>query len=457
MSRLIILSSLFIMLAACGSKSPVAVSPIQSSAPAAQHIEVPRDSVVIIQIPSSPESYCLYVPTSVVDIRSAPAIIFFDPHGAGRLPIDKYRKLADRFGIVLAGSNNSKNGLDISQSTQFGNNIISDLTGRIGIPVKFASLAGFSGGAKVALLTAANNPNITNAIYAGAATPINSNHPIHLMGFAGTADMNYTDLLAFSDSHPEGLLIEFGGKHEWPDTLTFSQAFYWIYFRSGVKDSVEFNRHVLDFIAQRKLMIMGATTTKHIKYLLWAYNEYSELIYMLDGVTDVSEYKKDREQLSHDQYYKQALSDKKQLVQKEAGEKQLLLAAFQNQDGNWWYKTISHYKFSSDPMDKRLLGFISLACYSYSNQLINRRDTAGAAHFLSIYELADADNTDQLYFHAMLYSQEGKPELAIKYLSKAVEKGFKDWQKIESEPDFTPLQGNEHFSQLLTSLKTGSK
>jgi pimeloyl-ACP methyl ester carboxylesterase len=411
-----------------------------------------------MQMPSSNlESYCLYVPGSVRNVDSAPAIIFFDPHGSGRLPLDKYRKLADRFGIVLAGSNNSKNGMDISQSTQFGNNIISDITARIGIPSKLINLAGFSGGAKVALLTAANNPNITNAIYAGAATPVNSTHPLRLMGFAGTADMNYTDLLAFSGSHPEGLLVEFDGKHEWPDTNTFSKAFYEIYFRSGVQDTGKFNKNVRDFIAQTEGMIMAATTTKHIRNLLWAYDEASELTYVLDGVTDVSKYKKYKSDLSNDPYYKQALSEKKQLIQKEAAEKQILLASFQNQNGNWWSKTVSHYKTSSEPMDKRLLGFISLACYSYSSQLISRRDTAGAAHFLAIYELADADNTDQLYFYAVLYSQEGKPEQAIRSLSKAVEKGFKDWQKIEAEPEFTPLRGHESFSRLLTSLKRGSK
>ena len=462
MSRLILISSLLICLSACSSKS----SPSEGHSAVAQTaalppLVLPSDSLVNVQLPSdTQQSYYIYVPSSAHDAKSTPLIIFFDPHGSGRLPVEKYQKLADKFGMVLAGSNNSRNGMGINESSQIADNIISDLSLRAGYDTRLMCLTGFSGGAKVALSSGANNSHINNIIYSGASIPLNPTHPVHLLGFAGTEDMNYTDLLGFSDiinrSNPEAnSLVEFKGKHDWPDTATFRKAFFWL-------DLQLYKQHILppdSILVQlfQKETDKTIATLEKQNAMTEAYLESRNASSFLNGVADVSAYKTKMNSIASGSAYKTQMQQKIETIRKESSEKQKLMAAFQNEDAGWWYKTIRSYKTSAAASDKRLLGFVSLACYSYSGQLLTRNDTANAARLLSIYELDDPDNTDQLYFQAILCSQENKPEQGIKYLYKAVDKGFKDWQKIESEPAFTPWRGYESFSRLLASLKRGSK
>ena len=458
MIRLILISTLSMCLMACGNKS----SPSENPSPSAKTatlppLTLPSDSLINVQLPSdTQQSYYMYVPSSAHDAKSTPLIIFFDPHGSGRLPIEKYHKLADRFGIALAGSNNSRNGMGINESAQIADNIINDLSTRGGYDTRLMCLAGLSGGAKVALHSVANNQHINNAIYSGASIQFNPTHPVHLLGFAGTEDMNYTDLLGFSDivnrSNPEAnSQVEFKGKHDWPDTATFRKAFFWLDFQLYKQQILPPDSTLVKLF--QKETDKTITTLEKQNAMTEAYLECKNASSFLNGVADVSSYKIKMNSIASGSAYKAQMQQKMETIKKESTEKQRLMAAFQNEDADWWYKTIRGYKASNAASDKRLLGFISLACFSYSGQLLTRNDTANAARLLSIYELADPDNTDQLYFHAILCSQENRPEQGIKYLYKAVDKGFKDWQKIETEPAFTQWRGYERFSQLLASSK----
>ncbi|MCW3125072.1 MAG: hypothetical protein JWO03_730 [Bacteroidetes bacterium] len=463
MRKLSILASVVILLAACGNKNPekeVTVTIAGPSAPSVKY-QIIADSIQHITLPSdASQSYELYYPKTMNrNISSRQVIVLFDPHGSGRLPLEKYRKLADEFGIAVAGSNNSKNGIDVNLSTRYANNIINDLSSRMGFAVKNICLAGFSGGAKVALSTCANNLNSNNVIYSGAANSFNPSHPVHVLGFAGTADMNYSDLLQFagerSKADPKGSqLVEFEGKHEWPDVQTYRKAFYWLRFQQarigGQKDSALVTRFM-----HEEDKIIGADEKKVA--LTDAYQECVTASAFLDGIADAGIYQSKMTTIAANPAYHKQQEKKYEVLANETSQKQMLMAAFQKEDGNWWAKTINGYRASPAPSDKRLLGFISLGCYSYSSQLLERGDLANAAHFLAIYELADPDNMDQLYFHAMLYAKQNDRDKAISYLTKAVVKGYNDGDKMAAQPEFTPLQADERFSRLLTSLKKGSK
>jgi tetratricopeptide (TPR) repeat protein len=54
------------------------------------------------------------------------------------------------------------------------------------------------------------------------------------------------------------------------------------------------------------------------------------------------------------------------------------------------------------------------------------------------------------FYIAKMYAKNGRNELAIQYLRKAMEEGFKERKKIETEPDFAALRELPEFKQLLT-------
>src|SRR5579864_1138304 len=67
------------------------------------------DTVICRKDPT--QSYAVFIPAKGGK-EELPVIYFFDPHANGSLPLYKYRFLADTYGFILVGSNNSKNGND---------------------------------------------------------------------------------------------------------------------------------------------------------------------------------------------------------------------------------------------------------------------------------------------------------------------------------------------------------
>jgi tetratricopeptide (TPR) repeat protein len=448
------------LLMSCGSsEKPAAESKAATPAPV-EHISIPKDSVVIISIPSDQtQSYSIYYPAKAKSPESTPILLCFDPHGNGRIPIDKYRKWADKLGVAIAGSNTSKNGLSPEQGQAIAANMITDINIRLGFDKKNMALCGFSGGSKVAINAINSDPGISDLIYAGAVTPLSPSHALNILGFAGNQDMNYTDLIQFDQSvspaNPGAVLIEFNGKHEWPDAQTFQNAFYWLAFQIWKLKSSEADSSVLkNFKEQIDKKIAQDETQQD---WIGAYQDSRIAYSFLNGLIDVSAYKTKLESIVSKSAYQLAVKQKNEALSKEANQKQVLLQAFQNQGPDWWTKVVDGYNASSNPSDKRLLGFISLACYSYTGQMLQHQNLDGAERILAIYEMSDPKNTDQLYFHALLYAQRNNYALAIKYLQKAIDNGFNDAKKIEGETAFTAVRNEPSYSPIAAALKKTSR
>jgi hypothetical protein len=461
MRNVILLFAISLMMSSCsGRQKPLTnAKPYDPVVPSVERITIPRDSVLTIHILSdTTQSYSIYYPLKAKKSTSAPILLCLDPHGDGRLPIDKYRKWADKYCVAIAGSNSSRNGLSPADGIQITTAMITDINSRLGFDSKNMTLCGFSGGAKVAINTLANITDITSLIYTGAVTPFTSSHPLNILGFAGNQDMNYTDLLQFDETihatNLNSILIEFNGKHEWPDAVIFEQAFEWLTFQSwrrfpDLKDSAI----IQSFKHNTNISLAAA-----MKQNKWAeaYQQCHVAVLFLDGISDISAYKDQMQSIANNVFYKKALAEKNATLSKEANEKSILMQAFQTQGTDWWGKVIQGYRYSTNPSDKRLLAFISLASFSYSNQALQQHNLDAAEHILAIYELADPANADQLYFHAILYADKGNNSLAIKYLKKAIADKLTDWQKIDTEPAFTQLKNDPAFDQIVVALKKGA-
>jgi len=58
----------------------------------------------------STQRYALYLPSAYDSNESWPVIYAFDPAGQGALAVELFAPAAERFGYIVAGSNNSENG-----------------------------------------------------------------------------------------------------------------------------------------------------------------------------------------------------------------------------------------------------------------------------------------------------------------------------------------------------------
>jgi predicted esterase len=116
-------------------------------------------------------------------------IIFFDPHAEGSLPVGKYARLANRSGTILMGSNTSKNGMQFEQTNAVAQALVQEANHRLAADPRRIALAGFSGGAKAALMASSVTTGMSFPLFIVA-------RPSHLiifntcrlaLGIAGTA------------------------------------------------------------------------------------------------------------------------------------------------------------------------------------------------------------------------------------------------------------------------------
>lgn len=77
-------------------------------------------------------------------------------------------------------------------------------------------------------------------------------------------------------------------------------------------------------------------------------------------------------------------------------------------------------------------------------------DTDGAiTHFLEVIRI-DPDFSPSVYFNlACLYSRQNKVEAAAKWLEKAIEKGYSNWDLIKNDKDLENIRGTPHYQRIL--------
>src|ERR1043165_9117236 len=56
------------------------------------------------------QSYALYLPAAYTPARKYPVLYFFDPGARGAVPVERFKEAAEKYGYILVGSNNSRNG-----------------------------------------------------------------------------------------------------------------------------------------------------------------------------------------------------------------------------------------------------------------------------------------------------------------------------------------------------------
>ena len=190
---------------------------IVSGAASAQ--ELPRGEIVR-DVPcqrNASQSYALYLPSYFNPSRPWPVILTFDGSGRGREGVERYRAAAEKYGYVVAGSNNSRNGpwnvgLDAAAA------MTADIKGRFPVDPRRMYTAGMSGGARVAIMVAQNSSAIAGVLAssAGYSTAFHTSERFPFFGSAGTEDFNYREMQVVDRLMTSPHRVEiFEGGHTW--------------------------------------------------------------------------------------------------------------------------------------------------------------------------------------------------------------------------------------------------
>jgi dienelactone hydrolase len=191
-------------------------------------------SVVSLQDPA--QSYALYLPAGYTTARRWPVLYCFDPGGRGAVPVALFREAAEKYGWILAASNNSRNGpwKDIYVAACA---VWDDTHARLRIDDSRVYATGFSGGARVACgLARILNMRPAGVIGCGAGLP-EWLAPADLAGIPwfGTAGFGDFNLREMKELEKELLqlgspcaLKVFPGRHVWPPAGIAMEAVAWL-------------------------------------------------------------------------------------------------------------------------------------------------------------------------------------------------------------------------------------
>src|ERR1041385_4394172 len=117
---------------------------------------IPTGQIVerIEALNDSSQSYALYLPSNYTPNRKWPVLYAFDPGARGRVPVERFKEAAEKYGWIVLGSNNSRNG-PWKVVVNAWNAMLTDSHQRFAIDDARMYATGFSGGARVAVSIAA--------------------------------------------------------------------------------------------------------------------------------------------------------------------------------------------------------------------------------------------------------------------------------------------------------------
>ena len=188
------------------------------------------------------QTYALYLPSRYSPARQWNLILAFDPRAQGRKGVEQLQAAAEKYGYIVAGSNNSRNGppqisLTAAQARW------SDVGKRFSINSRRTYTAGLSGGARIAMKVALDSARIAGVIASSAGFPPGSRRsdlPFVVFGTAGTEDFNYLEMRQLDQelSSPHRVVI-FEGGHQWLPSALAIQAVEWLEFQAAHPGTIE--------------------------------------------------------------------------------------------------------------------------------------------------------------------------------------------------------------------------
>jgi len=420
------------------------------------------DSVICSDNPS--QIYSLYLPSNYDTTKKWPIIYFFDPHGVGNLPVKLYKDLAEKYGFIIAGTYNSKNGLPWEITEIAAQAIMKDTWLRLSLDNNRLYTAGFSGGSMVATMIAISEGGIAGVISCGGGFPEDHalKQPFTYISLVGDKDFHYVsvkqlDKLLDSTSLTHQFIV-FTGKHQWPPVSYIEQSFQWLDMDAMRTKIMPKNDSIIKSIDKK--FVNEAEDWHKKRNIVQEYYTYKKLLNFLRDLEDVGKYASTVQELENSDELQKYFRDEETFEAEESQEILEFRAHISKMDQAWWENKISIMKKlvetdTTSPIalqTQRMLGYLSLEMYMGSNSELNERNYSAAAYFVGLYSLVDPENPEHSYLSACLDMTEHNSAKALEMLKEAVKHGFSDSRRLQQDSNFAALHNNPEYNKLLSEI-----
>lgn len=391
------------------------------------------------------QSYAVYLPTSYSKQMKWPVIYVFDPHGDGKLAVNHFKDAAERYGYIVFGSNNSRNGLATLDNTL--KILLEDTRKEFSSDPNRQYAGGFSGGGRVATTLALNYGNVKGIITCSAGlsglnpqmTPVK----FDIYAIAGREDFNMNEVMSiqqqFSNSDWRTVTTAFDGGHAWPPVSCITHAVQWFELNAMRDGLIQKDEPMLEQALDSFNISSNQYMSSH-QYLK-AVDECKMGIAYLSGLISTKKLEKRLRYIQAQDEYLTELKNKEQLTLTEEQLKKGFIQSFETQDITWWKNELStltsrvneNTELGTHQMYSRIKGFLGIVCYSFTSKAIQENNMPLAAKLLDIYETLEPQNPDCFYYKALFLDKKTQYQEAAASLQKAVTLGFKEMSKAQTQ------------------------
>jgi predicted esterase len=268
------------------------------------------------------QSYALYLPSHYTPSKRWPIVYAFDPAARGNVPVDLLRDAAERYGYIVVGSNNSRNG-SWKVEAEAAKAMLEDTHARLAIDDRRVYFAGFSGGARVASQIAQRCKCAAGVLLNGAGfspgTPPSGDVTFAVFAAVGSFDFNYPEVAQLDETLEESgfphVLRHFDGPHQWAPASLMEEALVW--FRLvAIKQSRE-PRDDAFVAAQTAEAAARAHALEQSGDLYAAWREYRQAAVTFDGLADTTALRQGKASLAQQKPVRDGAKREKQEFQEQ--------------------------------------------------------------------------------------------------------------------------------------------
>ncbi|HEV7473390.1 MAG TPA: hypothetical protein VGN90_05020 [Pyrinomonadaceae bacterium] len=458
-----------LLLALAFAYTPLAAQPSEQSRQA--------EGIETVTCKADPEqSYALFLPPGYTPEKKWPILYAFDPLARGAVPVKLFQAAATRFGFIVVGSNNSRNGIDVNAIIKM---LWADTHERFSIDEQRVYTTGFSGGARIASAVALSYRGAVAGVIAasGGLSPgarLSSSNPFVFFGTAGTDDFNFPEMQQLKRKLDEtgtiNRLAIFAGDHSWPPAELCSEAVGWLEIQamnSGIRARDE------KLIDERlSLRTKSARDYEAAQDFYNAYLEYEALVTEFRGLRNTNEFAATLERLRSSKEVRAAIMSERSEEESQASLAAKLQSQITGLPGAENYpeamielkanlsdlakKSEAGKIVAEQRVARRVLRSLTIRIYEEAFALKQRKNYASIPAKLEVLTIITPQDPRVFYELAVAYARVGNKSKATKALGGAIERGFSDVARIEQNEDFAILRDDANYQKLLAGLKARS-
>lgn len=193
------------------------------------------------------QHYAAYVPSSYDASKRWPVLFVLDPRGRAREALELFRPGAERTGMIVVSSYDSRSDVSDAQvNVRAINAMLGSAQDRFNVDLRRLYFAGLSGTARSAIAFALElRGKVAGVIGAGAGAGVEADalasaamgdSTFAYFAVAGTDDFNYEEVRALSirlhEARVPYRLAIFDGPHDWPPSSVCTDALEWLALRA---------------------------------------------------------------------------------------------------------------------------------------------------------------------------------------------------------------------------------